>query len=105
MNAHSTRFRTSEGFGRTEAPGFLKGSCTKVVKSASIRGRCDAELCVVLTLIPQEPSYGDGGILYHGWGGGGSASLWRRSVFGGCAWARFVAWWFSSWHRRRLGAH
>src|SRR5439155_382316 len=31
------------GFRRTEAPGFLKGSCTKFVKSASIRGRCDAE--------------------------------------------------------------
>src|SRR2546428_3798726 len=27
MNAHSARFRTSEGFGQTEASGFLKGSC------------------------------------------------------------------------------
>src|SRR2546428_3096517 len=82
MNAHSARFRTSEGFERTEASGFLKGSCTKIVKSASLRGGATrnfsgtcAELCAVLNLIPEEPSYGDGGILYHGWGGGGSASL------------------------------
>jgi len=44
MNAHSARFRTSEGFGQTEASGFLKGSCTEVVKSACFCAHFDIHL-------------------------------------------------------------
>src|SRR5256886_8616971 len=83
MNAHSARLSARrKGSGEPKPQVFLKvlaqkSSNRRVSAEVATRNcsRTYAELCAVLNLIPEEPSYGDGGILYHGWGGGGSASL------------------------------
>src|SRR5207244_12452217 len=59
-------FRTSEGFRRTETRGLLKGSCTKVVKSASIRGSCDAELFSNIRGAVRGSEFDSGGTLIWG---------------------------------------
>src|SRR2546428_13649378 len=113
MNARSARFSARrKGSGEPKPQVFLKvlaqkSSNRRVSADVATRNcsRTHAQLCAVLNLIPEEPSYGDGGILYHGWGGGGSASLWRRFVFGRWAQAWFLAWSVSGWHRRRAGPH
>ena len=79
MNAHSARFSARrKGSGEPKPQVFLKvlaqkSSNRRVSAEVATRNcsRTYAELCAVLNLIPEEPSYGDGGILYHGWGGGG----------------------------------
>src|SRR2546426_12203284 len=90
MNAHSARFSARrKGSGEPKPQVFLKvlaqkSSNRRVSAEVATRNcsRTYAELCGVLNLIPEEPSYGDGGILYHGCGaeaaprrfGGGSYS-------------------------------
>src|SRR2546425_10441568 len=83
MNAHSARFSARrKGSGEPTPQVFLKvlaqkSSNRRVFADVATRNCAGtyAKRCAVLDLIPEEPSYGDGGILYHGWGGGGSASL------------------------------
>src|SRR2546429_9951335 len=76
MNAHSARFSARrKGSGEPKPQVFLKvlaqkSSNRRVSAEVATRNcsRTYAELCAVLNLIPEEPSYGDGGILYHGCG-------------------------------------
>src|SRR5438132_12887956 len=99
MNAHSARFSARrKGSDEPRPQVFLKvlaqKSSNRRVSSrflAFVCRRTSEELFAVPDLIVKISSYGDGGILYHGWGGGGSASLWRRLVFGRWGWAWFVA--------------
>src|SRR5207245_9968056 len=105
MNAHSARFSARrKGSSEPKPQVFLKvlaqKSSNRRVSSrflAFVCRRTSEELFAVPDLSVKISSYGDGGILCHGWGGGGSASLWRRFAFGRCASARFVGWSFSCW--------
>src|SRR5207244_11567174 len=99
MNAHSARFSARrKGSGEPKPQVFLKvlaqkSSNRRVSAEVATRNcsRTYAELCAVLNLIPEEPLYGDGGILYLGMVGLGSVCFWRRFVFGWCALACLLA--------------
>src|SRR2546426_8287681 len=93
MNAHSARFSARrKGSDEPRPQVFLKvlaqKSSNRRVSSrflAFVCRRTSEELFAGPDLSVKISSYGGGGILCHGWGGGGSPSLLGRVGVGRCA--------------------
>src|SRR2546430_12613418 len=99
MNAHSARFSARrKGSGEPKPQVFLKVLAQKSLNRRVSAGvatrncfRTYAGLCAVLNLIPEEPSYGDGGILYHGCGAEAAPRRFGGGLFfGDGAWRGFL---------------